>query len=152
MTFSENLKAARTNQGLSMQEAAKLVGIPLSAWSNYEAGRREPRLEVLRKIADFFAMSTDSLIGRKSLLYDEAKARAKDIAGMEFIEHEGDNVTVRCKSVSLDMTHEEFTGFYNKAMNRQESKEDSLLYSFLLEHAKAYVKAAPEEALRFISG
>lgn len=50
------LKAARTNKGLSQEEAAKLIGISESTLINYEKGRRFPDVPIIKKIEDVYGV------------------------------------------------------------------------------------------------
>lgn len=52
--FAFNLLELRKSSGLTQQELADRLGISRSAIGNYEKGIREPDLETLEKIADFF--------------------------------------------------------------------------------------------------
>ncbi len=63
MVFAERLKALRKEKGLTQDEFSKLSGIGRSAVSMYEAGKRAPSYEVLSRLAQFFAVSTDYLLG-----------------------------------------------------------------------------------------
>ena len=61
--FTEKLKDARTEKGLSQQQVAEAIGVTRSAYSNYEQGIREPDLNTLKKICMFFNISSDYLLG-----------------------------------------------------------------------------------------
>ena len=61
--FTEKLKDARNEKGLSQQKAAEAIGITRSAYSNYEQGLREPDLSTLKKICLLFDISSDYLLG-----------------------------------------------------------------------------------------
>lgn len=50
------LKAARTNKGLSQEEAAKLIGVSESTLINYEKGRRFPDVPIIKKIEDVYGV------------------------------------------------------------------------------------------------
>ena len=58
------LRQLRHARGLTLKEVSSALGITLGAYSNYEQGNREPSLEMLRKLCDFFDVSADYLIGR----------------------------------------------------------------------------------------
>lgn len=63
--FINNLKSLRTNKGLKQEELAKILGLSRSTITKYETGEREPDFEILEKIADYFNVSTDFLLGRE---------------------------------------------------------------------------------------
>ena len=50
----------------SQAEVANHLGLTVAAYQNYEAGRREAGYEVLAKLADFYHVSTDYLLGRET--------------------------------------------------------------------------------------
>ena len=65
MKFSENLKKYRERMGFkSAKEFAKVLDIEYSTYMGYENRRREPKYEVLIKIADILNVSLDELLGR----------------------------------------------------------------------------------------
>lgn len=50
---------------LTQEEFASKIGISRAALSHYEKDRRDPDYETLQKIADFFEVTTDQLLGRE---------------------------------------------------------------------------------------
>ena len=62
--FSERLRAARTQRGLSQGGLAKRAGLQPSAVSHFETGLRKPSYENLRRVADALDVTTDFLLGR----------------------------------------------------------------------------------------
>lgn len=58
------LKDLRKAKGISQDQAANALGISLRAYQNYEYGQREPNIEMIFKLADFYGVSTDYLLGR----------------------------------------------------------------------------------------
>ena len=46
------------------REVAEYLGINLRTYQNYEGGRSEPSIAQLIKLADFFMVSLDELVGR----------------------------------------------------------------------------------------
>ena len=66
--FSERLAALRRQRKLTQAELASQLGISKSAVSMYERGNREPELDLLQAMADFFGVSVSSLLGREEPL------------------------------------------------------------------------------------
>lgn len=64
MEFGERLKELRKEKGRSQKEFGKIFGLSESAIGMYERNERTPDLEMIKKIADFFEVSVDYLIGR----------------------------------------------------------------------------------------
>lgn len=62
--FQNIFKRLRSSSGLTQVEMAEKLGISRSTIGMYETGAREPDFETLEKIADFFNVDTDYLLGR----------------------------------------------------------------------------------------
>lgn len=62
--FRIRLKELRENAGLSQYSFADKFGISQSTVGNWEAGKREPNFNTMERIADFFNVSVDYLLGR----------------------------------------------------------------------------------------
>ncbi|MDQ0176044.1 helix-turn-helix domain-containing protein [Bacillus chungangensis] len=60
--LGNRLKALRGKR--TQEEIANSIGVSRARYSHYENNRREPDNETLQKIADFFNVSTDYLLGR----------------------------------------------------------------------------------------
>ncbi len=58
------LKELRKNKGISQLRLATELNTTQNTISRYETGEREPGIDELIKIADFFNVSVDYLIGR----------------------------------------------------------------------------------------
>lgn len=62
--FGENLRRLREQAGYKQaKEFAAVVGVPYTTYSSYEKLGREPRYEVLCKIAEALSVSIDELLG-----------------------------------------------------------------------------------------
>lgn len=62
----QNLINARKEMHKTQQEIADYLGISRQAYSNYEAGKREPDFETLLKLGEYFDCSVDYLLGTKN--------------------------------------------------------------------------------------
>lgn len=62
--FAQRLEKLRLEKGLTHQEMADMLGITRQAYGNYESGKREPDFKTLDKLADFFNVSLDYLLGK----------------------------------------------------------------------------------------
>lgn len=62
-----NLKPLRLEKGLSQLAMAHELHMPQSTYQQYEAGITEPRYATLIRIADYFDVSIDYLIGRTNV-------------------------------------------------------------------------------------
>ncbi|MGN8832642.1 helix-turn-helix domain-containing protein [Selenomonas montiformis] len=64
MSFSETLKRLRLEKGLTQGDLAKYSGLKQSSIAMYETGKRNPKIDVLERLADFFNVDIDYLIGK----------------------------------------------------------------------------------------
>jgi len=62
--FAERLKQLRLQHGLTQKELAKVMGVSSSAVGMWEIGRNEPDYKTLKRLADFFKVSIDYLLGK----------------------------------------------------------------------------------------
>ncbi|HHV73076.1 MAG TPA: helix-turn-helix domain-containing protein [Thermoanaerobacterium sp.] len=65
--FGERLSQLRKEKGLTQEELAKALNMTRSSLSLYEIGKRDPDTDTLKKIADFFNVSTDYLLGQTDI-------------------------------------------------------------------------------------
>jgi len=65
MNITEKLKEIREKNALTMKEVAESVGLNPATYRNYESGRLEPNLTTLCKLADFYHVTADYLLGRE---------------------------------------------------------------------------------------
>lgn len=65
--FAERLTELRKEKGLTQDELGKILGFRDSTISQYETGKRKPDQETLTKIADYFDVTTDYLLGRSDI-------------------------------------------------------------------------------------
>lgn len=65
--FSERLRQLRTSKDLSQMDFAKQIKLSKSSINMYERGEREPGLETLERIADYFNVDMDYLLGKSDI-------------------------------------------------------------------------------------
>jgi len=61
--FSARLKAARERTGFSQRDIAREINISQPSLALYETGKREPDIETLGKLAEYYGISIDWLFG-----------------------------------------------------------------------------------------
>ena len=61
--FSERLTQLREDRGLKRQEVADALEISRASLEYYEKGQRKPDIEVAARIAKYYGVSTDYLVG-----------------------------------------------------------------------------------------
>lgn len=77
--FAKNIVLLRNQRKLSQKQVASNLGISQALLSHYEKGVRECGLDFLVKIADFYGVTTDYLLGRTAAVQgssDENKAQS----------------------------------------------------------------------------
>ena len=66
--FAERLKDLRNERGISQAQLAKTLGVSFGIVCYWETDRSEPTAPNLVKIADYFGVSVDYLLGRVNFL------------------------------------------------------------------------------------
>ena len=64
MSFSDRIIQLQKERKLLQKDIASSVGLSLRAYQYYEKGQKEPTLSVLLRLADYFDVSLDYLVGR----------------------------------------------------------------------------------------
>lgn len=64
-TFSQKLAQARLDAGYTQRQVASILNLKQATIASYEIGRTQPDIETLGKLADFYAVSVDWLMGTK---------------------------------------------------------------------------------------
>lgn len=65
----EQLKQLRATKGLTQSEMADLLGITQPAYNRYESGKRKLDPDTLSKLADYFEVSIDQLLGKQLMAF-----------------------------------------------------------------------------------
>lgn len=61
--LSERLRELRLSNSLTQRELAEYLGISIASYSLYELGKRDPNFMILEKIAKYYHITTDDLLG-----------------------------------------------------------------------------------------
>lgn len=65
MDIKQNLISIRVSRGYSKRTVSEMSGIPYTTYIKYESGeRKDVSMDALVKLADFYHVSTDYLLGR----------------------------------------------------------------------------------------
>jgi len=62
--LAQRLRECRKEKGYTQNQTAIYADITETAYQNYELMMREPKLEIVMRIADVFGVSIDYLVGR----------------------------------------------------------------------------------------
>lgn len=71
MTLNENIKHLRLTRNLSQVDLAKSLGVTKQSVSNWENNNIQPSIDMLIRLAQFFSVSTDCLLGLDNRKYIE---------------------------------------------------------------------------------
>lgn len=67
MLFGERLRELRIDRDIKQDEIAQHLGITRQAYGKYESDERQPSYNTLIKIADYYNISLDYLLGRTNI-------------------------------------------------------------------------------------
>ena len=73
MEFNERLRYLIDCEEIKIKDLAPKLCLSASTLSNYAQGIREPDYDTLRRIADYFGVSIDYLLGHKSPVTDDER-------------------------------------------------------------------------------
>lgn len=95
MNVGTRIAELRNNAHMSQFQLAKVLKIGTSTLGMYETNKREPSPKVLKRIADYFNVSIDYLLGRsnnkkekKGLSLDEAVDSVMSFDGRSVTDHD----------------------------------------------------------------
>ena len=86
METKELLKEIRTQRKLTKKEVCNGSGIPYPTYLKYEYGEREMGVGSLQKLADFYGVTTDYLLGREPAPEREDLSTVVKNSGVEELE------------------------------------------------------------------
>lgn len=61
-----DLRSLRSEKGYTLKQVAEGTGLPLASIGYWESGERQPAADVLPKLAEFYGITTDKLLGYKA--------------------------------------------------------------------------------------
>jgi len=64
MNLPDALRRFRHEKGVSQRQMATIACISVTQYQNYEYGKSEPTLPILIRLADYFDVTLDYLVGR----------------------------------------------------------------------------------------
>lgn len=94
----KRLQELRHSHNLRQEDVADIIGVGRTTYAMYEQGNREMDYKMLIKLADYYKVSTDYILGRsdnpihhESYTYDEIQFMTRSLN--LYIELKGDNFT-----------------------------------------------------------
>ncbi len=94
--FKERLKELREGKGLSQKALANILSVSQGTIGNWESGIREPNFDMVQKLADYFQVTTDYLLGLSS-----RKTLEEELDEVEFALRDGAKRLTRRKKEAL---------------------------------------------------
>lgn len=113
MSFTKQLKLARTNIGYTQQQIADAMGITKSTYCGYETGKRQPDVPKLKQLAHILNISADTLL----------ETNYKDTYNSEASEISISEKKIKLIRLILNMQSEQIVVLYN-FINSIYKKED----------------------------
>lgn len=132
-TLGKTIRELRESLKISQKELAERIGISNVVLSRYELDDRKPDYDTLEKIADFFNVTTDYLIGRSDIKnpdqLTQESIKNEDYTALTPYQKEVIDFFLNSKSLSfqdkpenlLDAL-EEFEIFYEMLKKREKKK------------------------------
>lgn len=88
------LRDLRKEKNLTIAKTAESLNMPFETYRSYEAGKNQADYETLVKLADFFGVSVDYLLGREEFTPEERAAGAMSKKNVSIIPIEDDMLYV----------------------------------------------------------
>lgn len=82
MNFKDTLRRLRKDKGLTGEQLGDLFGVAKTTISAWERGVNFPKADMIRKIADFFNVSVDYLMGNPEPREDSSNKQYIDVSGL----------------------------------------------------------------------
>ncbi|GEQ18061.1 helix-turn-helix domain-containing protein [Clostridium butyricum] len=141
MLLQDRLKELRTGKGLLQKDIAKLLSITASAYGYYEQGKRVPDSDTIKKLAEFYNVSLDYLIGNSDIKESADKIIEKETLNIPKEYKDKYKVTSRDKKQYLEEMKKANEAFFmNDELNEEAKKEMLDLMSELFWEAKSLNK------------
>jgi transcriptional regulator with XRE-family HTH domain len=111
--LGDNIRENREKLGINQVELAKLMGVSKQTVSNWENDNRIPPTQTLDKLANIFNVTTDSLLGRNTVLQSDTR-----------VDIENDEDYAVAKEISkLDAEDKEFIKQMIKKLNKNKQEK-----------------------------
>lgn len=112
--FADNLQELITNSGKTIKALAKEIGISSGALSKYQNDAAEAGIDALSKIADYFDVSTDFLLGksndpkRKATAIDDIGLSPEAVNALTEMSKQKESMPYQFYLLNAILTHPEF--------------------------------------------
>lgn len=103
----ERLKKLRKEGKLTQKDIATFLNISQPAYQQFESGKKKMNLETMEKLADFFNVSTDYLLGKTDFPYLDLEVDI-DNAIDNSVAYDGTPITDNDREIIKDFLKEYF--------------------------------------------
>ena len=84
--LNQRIKELRLARGINQVKLAEALGVTKQSVSNWENDNIQPSIEILMKLAEYFCVSTDYLLGlEEKITLDVSNLSAEEIAHIQQI-------------------------------------------------------------------
>lgn len=111
MNFGQRLRKLREEKKITQKELSKILNVSESAIGMYERGEREPNFETVDKIASFFEVETDYLLGRTDLI------RESGVPYYALTEKDERDIAKDLERMMSDLESDEAMAFHGEPMD-----------------------------------
>jgi transcriptional regulator with XRE-family HTH domain len=121
--FAKRLRQLRREADLTQAQLAEALGATRGMIASYETGGKQPPLDILMKIADYFDCSIDYLVGKT----DEKKAGAVVVKGDDLpkiLRDAGFIQALVSREALAELSDEELRGIALRALQAMEDRKE----------------------------
>ena len=115
--FNKKLQSLRKSKKMTQDELANRLSINRGTYANYERGHRQPDFETLIKIADYFEVTTDYLLGRNEYAHGVSKEEPSVYLQLGLDRDEFESLTAYQQEALNWAANNDYLQFKNKSDN-----------------------------------
>lgn len=129
MSFQENLKYYREKSGYkTAKDFADVLNIPYTSYVAYENKGREPKYEMLCKIADLLEVSTDDLLGQTSNILGNNEDEQLKITINKLLKQNNEKELYKFDHLEIDKIQSNFFDYY---IVLKEISKNNIIFQFI---------------------
>ena len=102
ISIAKTLIAKRREKGVTQEDLAHFIGVSKSSVSKWETGQSYPDITFLPRLAAYFRISIDDLMGYEPQMTDEDISKLYEELAVEFASKPFDEVLNRCRDLTRD--------------------------------------------------
>lgn len=117
MKVHDRIRSLRERENISREDFAQKIGVTYAALSKYETGSRAPDFDTLIKIADYFDVTTDYLLGRSEKKVESKKESLFPFDVVGISQNDFENLSAYQQEVLQWAASESGPNFMNRSEN-----------------------------------